>query len=178
MSVKELAAALEGLAQGDVDVKKWRRAVDLVAEAVATTFGLKPTDVALLVRTSDNQRLKFEHPVPLSKGSNSFPVSAASFAGEVVRASRGLVENGFAVTKHLGFYERIQSSDQKAKTIQKIMGAPLRAGQSSFGVIEVGRKGDTAAEAGADFTPADLTRLVEICDASAVWLARLCPKLH
>jgi hypothetical protein len=178
MTARELAAALEELAQGEVDAKSWRKAVELVAQATTSAFGVKVNEVALLVRTSDNLRLKFEHPMPLAKGINVFPVSAPSFAGEVLRASRGIVENGFAATKHLSFYERIQAVDQKSKTIQKIMGAPLWIGQFSFAVIEVSRKGETAAEAGPDFTPLDLARLGELCDASAAWLSRLRPKIH
>jgi len=131
----------------------------------------------VLVRTNDNLRLKFEHPPALSAGVNVFPVASTSFAGEVARTSRGAIDNGFAAAKHLGFYERIHRNDARMEPIQKLMAVPMRAGQFSFAVVEVGRRGATAAEAGPDFAPSDLGRLAEVCEAVAPTLSRLRPRI-
>jgi hypothetical protein len=174
MTLKELETALKDLAKsGNPDA--WPRALALVVSHLAGTFKITEVDVAILVRTSDGQRLKFEHPAMLAKGVNVFPVSTSSMAGEVARNSRGMVDNAFAATKHLGFYERIY--DKKPTTIQKMMAAPLRKDRASYGVVEVSRKGENAADAGPDFTGLDLVSLNAICDAAAPYLALLRPKI-
>ena len=177
MEIRELVAALEALVKSE-DKTRWRKAVDLVAAAVVETFKVTPTEVAILVRTTDNLRLKFEYPAALSSGVNAFPLAATSTAGDVARSSRGLIENGFAQTKHLAFYERVKIKDAKASVIQKMMAAPIRADRLSFAVVQVSRKGETPADAGADFTPVDLAQLVEICDAVAPPLKALRPVIN
>jgi hypothetical protein len=174
--IQELKTALETLAAAGED-KAWRKAVALAAKTVAESFDVGANDVAILVRTADNLRLKFEHPPKLSTGINVFPVVANSMAGEVARTSRGLIENAFALTKHLAFYERILDKDEKATTIQKMMSVPVRADGACFAVVQVSRKGESAAAAGPDFSPMELGLLLEICDAIAPALKRLQPKI-
>lgn len=174
MTLKELETALQGLVKSK-EPDAWQRAIALVAGHLAATFKVRETDVAILVRTGDGNRLKFEHPPVLAKGVNVFPVSTPSLAGEVVRGSRGMIDNAFAATKHLGFYERIY--DAKPTTIQKMMAAPLRKERGSFGLIELSRKGESAADAGPDFTSLELLSLNQICDAAAPHLATLMPKI-
>lgn len=157
---------------------RWKTAMAQIAGHVAQTFRVSTEDVAILVRTNDNQRLKFEHPPVLAEGVNTFPVSTSSLAGEVARSMRGLVENKFVATKHLGFYERIRKKEQSVAPIQKVVAAPIVSEKLCVGVIEVGRRGGSAAEAGPDFTHTDLIELGNICSGIAVYLKQLRPSLR
>ena len=174
MTLKELQSALQALAKSS-EGDAWPRAIALLAGHLAATFKVRESEIAILVRTGDGQRLKFEHPPVLAKGVNVFPVSTPSLAGEVVRGSRGMIDNAFSSTKHLAFYERIY--DSKPTAIQKMMAAPLRKDRASFGLVELSRKGETPAEAGPDFTGLELASLNEICDAAAPYLASMMPRI-
>jgi hypothetical protein len=144
-----------------------------IAGHVAQTFKVPAENVAILLRTDDSLRLKFEHPPVLAEGVNTFPLATASLAGEVVKSMRGLAENKFIGTKHLAFYERIHKKDQSGAPIQKLLAAPIMSDQVCVGVIEVSRRGASAAEAGPDFTHLDQTALGNICSGIAGYLKQL-----
>ncbi|HEY7677339.1 MAG TPA: GAF domain-containing protein [Candidatus Methylomirabilis sp.] len=180
MSVRALRARLETLAVAKVDAPKeerWREALHAVAAHAARTFQVTEREVAILLETDDGMHLKFVYPPPLGEGPNLFPLASASVAGEVVKAARGVVENAFAQTQHLGFYERVRLEGPKAGPIQKMVAAPIREAGPAFGVIEVSRKGADPAAAGPDFTAQDLVALEEIAATAGPYLLPLRPRL-
>jgi hypothetical protein len=56
------------------------------------------------------------------------------------------------------------------------MAAPIKIEGEVFGVVEVSRKGKTSAEAGPDFTAADLSLLSDIMFRTSPYLIKLQPK--
>ncbi len=181
MSVKELHAALEILTKVKASApqdERWREALTLVAQHAAQAFKVTEREVAVLLKTDDGMNLKFVYPLALGQGPNDFPIASPSVAGEVVKSSKGLVDNAFVQTKHLSFYERMRLEGPKGGPIQKLVAAPIRATGDAMGVIELSRKGADAAAAGPDFTAQDLAALTEIGAAAAPYLLQLRPKLH
>lgn len=180
MSVKELQASLEILAKVKSDTppaERWKEALTKIAAHIAQMFKVSEREVAIILRTEDGINLKFVFPLALAEGPNLFPLASPSVAGEVTKAGRGVVDNGFAQTKHLGFYERMRLEGPKVGAIQKILVAPLRGTGLPMGVIEVGRKGVDSASAGPDFTAQDLTSLTELGAIVAPFLQQLRPKI-
>ena len=180
MSVKELQATLEILAKVKSDAApgdRWKEALNKIAAHISQLFKVTEREVAILLRTDDGNHLKFVFPLALSEGPNSFPLASPSVAGEVTKAGRGVVDNVFAQTKHLSFYERMKLEGPKAGPIQKMLVAPLRGTGLPLGVIEVSRKGADAAAAGPDFTQQDLAVLTEIGAAVIPYLQQLKPKI-
>ena len=60
-----------------------------------------------------------------------------------------------------------EKSGHHVHMIQKLMSVPVLGPAGAIGVIEVSRKGTSAPASGADFTPADLQKLVA-CAAALV----------
>jgi hypothetical protein len=56
-----------------------------------------------------------------------------------------------------------------------MVSTPLLLRGQPIGVAEISRKGETARDAGPDFTPADLKRAQEFFDAVAPYLAQARP---
>ncbi len=111
MSVRELQAALEIVAKVKASApqdERWREALTIVATHAAQAFKVTEREVAILLKTDDGMNLKFVYPLALAQGPNNFPIASPSVASEVVKSSKGVVDNTFAQTKHLGFYERIR----------------------------------------------------------------------
>ena len=95
---------------------------------------------------------------------------------------KGLVKLGnFAQSKHASVFEAVELGVGKPKVagqhanpeeklmhvIQKMMSVPVMGPAGVAGVIQVSRKGRSAPEAGGDFTPADLQKLVAIAASLA-----------
>ncbi len=180
MPVKELQAALEVLVTAKADAPaeaRWREAVTAVAGYAARQFKVTDREVAILLRSDDGLMLKFVYPIALAEGPNTFPLAAHSVAGEVIKSGRGIVDNAFAQTKHMGFYERVRLEGPKAGLIQKIMAAPIRTTGMAMGAIEVSRKGADGAAAGPDFTQEDLAGLTEIGTLAASYLQKMRPRI-
>jgi hypothetical protein len=79
--------------------------------------------------------------------------------------------------KHVSFFESIKLRD-RPMPIQKMVTAPLLLRGQPIGVAEISRKGETARDAGPDFTPADLRRAQEILDAVTPFLADARPAVY
>ena len=181
MSVKELQAGLEILVMVKAEAppeERWSEALSMLAQHTAQALKVQPSEVAILLRTDDGTNIKFVYPPALSSGPNNFPLSAPSLAGDVVKSAKGVLDNAFAQTKHLSFYERMKVDPQKSGAIQKMVAAPIRGAGVPIGLIEVGRKGMDAAAAGPDFTAQDLAMLTEIGSAAAPFLLKLKPPLR
>jgi hypothetical protein len=66
--------------------------------------------------------------------------------------------NNVPMVRHVSFFESVRIKDRPAVPIQKMITVPILLRDEVVGVAQVSRKGDSAAEAGPDFTQSDLTK--------------------
>lgn len=144
-----------------------------VAGEIAKTLNVHEHEVGIL--RLDKQMLHFIHPAKLATV-GAIPVNTSvAVAARVVNTKRPEIINNLAQTKHASVFESIElqkkpkvvgkqvnPEERLAQVIQKMMSAPIIGAAGVVGVIEVSRKGKSAPEAGLDFTPADLKKLVAI----------------
>jgi hypothetical protein len=132
--------------------------------------------VAILKLEKTN--LRFVYPAKLANV-GSIPLNTnTSVAARTATTKRAEAINNFAQTKHASIFESVelghksqhvvgQKDEKHTSPIQKLMTVPVVAANGVLGVIQVCRKGRSAPQAGADFSPADLQRLVAIATALA-----------
>ena len=150
-----------------------------VAAEIAKTFSVKEDEVGIL--RLDKTMLSFVFPAKLSTV-GSIPVNTStSLAARTANTKRAEIVNNFAQSKHASVFESVELGAAKPKVagqhanpeeklmhvIQKMMSAPVLGPAGVVGVIEISRKGRSAPDAGADFTPADLQKLVAIAASLA-----------
>lgn len=150
-----------------------------VAAEIAKTFGVKEDEVAIL--RLDKMMLSFVYPEKLATV-GSIPVNTStSLAARTANTKRAEVINNFAQSKHASVFEAVELGVGKAKVagqhlspeeklthvIQKMISVPVMGPAGVVGVIQVSRKGRAAPEAGPDFTPADLHKLVAVAASLA-----------
>ena len=178
MNSKEPLQRLESMAAEGPEKSaeaRWRDALEMVATHISEAFKVTLTEIAILVRTKDGQTLRFVYPPALAVGPNAFPLRVWSVAGNVLKSGTAFLDNSFAETKHLSFYEHVNLGGSKSGIIQKIMVVPLPSRVDNFGVVEVSRKGSNPDEAGPDFTSSELQRLANIVKTVAPYLEGLKP---
>ena len=143
-----------------------------IGSELAKTFQVQPDEVAVL--KVDKQTLQFASPTKLGH-IGTIPINASSsVAGRTATTKRAEIINNFAQTKHASVFESVdlgskpktaipgEKVDTHTHVIQKLMSAPVVTQAGVVGVIQISRKGTSAPAAGADFTPADLQKLVTI----------------
>jgi GAF domain-containing protein len=140
------------------------RIVDLISKS----FAVQPHEVAILSLAPDERFLRFLVPENL-RAVGRIPVSTTnSLAARTARDSRAEIINHFSVVPHASVFEAVPlAEEQRGDAIQKIMSAPIVLNGETIGVVQVSRKGKTAAEAGPDFTHPQLRDLKAIADALA-----------
>jgi hypothetical protein len=143
-----------------------------LATQVASAFGAKKDEIAILRLSGDGRMLRFLFPIKLQK-IGALPVSTAhSLATKTIRDRRGEIVNNFSVYKHPTVFEAVDLSEQeKAAPIQKIMSAPMIADGKVIGVIQVSRKGKAGESIGPDFSLQDLSELTSVGGVMAKYLA-------
>jgi hypothetical protein len=137
-----------------------------VVKAVSQQFACKQDEVAILLLSSDGRHLRFVAPrrfadlgsIPLTKRD--------SIAVSVLARRTPEVMNNVPMVRHVAFFESIKLRDKPAP-IQKMVTVPILLRGQPIGVAQVSRKGETAREAGPDFTQADMQRTQEIFDGIA-----------
>jgi len=142
---------------------------DRVVKTVSQEFACKQDEVAILLLSTDARHLRFIAPrrfadlgsIPLTKRDSIAVGVLSRRAGEVI--------NNVPMVKHVAFFESIKLRDKPAP-IQKMVTTPIFLRGQPIGVAQVSRKGDTAREAGPDFTAADLQHAQQIFDAIAPYL--------
>jgi hypothetical protein len=148
---------------------------DRVVKTVSHEFSCKQDEVAILLLSLDGRHLRFVAPRRFAD-LGSIPVTKRdSIAVGVLSRKSGDVINNVPMVKHVSFFESIKLRD-KPSPIQKMVTTPLVVRGQPVGVAQVSRKGETAREAGPDFTPADLRRAQEIFDAVGSFLADARPQ--
>jgi hypothetical protein len=70
------------------------------------------------------------------------------------------------MVKHVAFFESVKLRD-RALPIQKMITVPILNGDQAIGVAQISRKGETASEAGPDFSDADVKRTQDFFRAVA-----------
>lgn len=146
-----------------------------IASELAKVFNVHTTEVGILRVEKSN--LVFVYP-PKLHNVGSIPLNTTgSIAARTATTKRAEVINNFAQTKHTSVFEAVEleskpkeigrEHDHAVHMIQKLMSAPVVAGTSTVGVIQVSRKGTAAPQAGADFTAQDLQKLVAVAGALA-----------
>jgi hypothetical protein len=135
-----------------------------VVKYVAGVFGARTDEVALLFLTSDGKHLRFAAPrkffdlgtIPITKRD--------SIAVTIFGRKTGEAINNVPMVKHVAFFESVKLRD-RAVPIQKMITVPIIHDGKAVGVAQVSRKGESASEAGPDFSPSDVIRAQEILEA-------------
>jgi GAF domain-containing protein len=147
---------------------------DRIVKTVSHEFSLKLDEVAILLLSDDGRQLRFVAPRRFAD-LGTIPVTKRdSIAVGVLARRAGDVINNVPMVKHVSFFESIKLRD-KPSPIQKMISTPLVVRGQPIGVAQISRKGETAREAGPDFTPADLKHAQEILDGVAHYLAEARP---
>ena len=140
-----------------------------VVKATTSTFACKADEVAILILTTDNRHLRFVAPRKFTD-LGTIPVTKRdSIAVSVLGRKAGEAMNNVPMVKHVSFFESVKIRD-RAVPIQKMVTVPIFYKGSPVGVAQISRKGETPAEAGADFSPADVKKAQEFFEAFAPYL--------
>jgi len=147
-----------------------------IADELAKAFNVHADEVAILRLEKTN--LRFVFPAKLGNV-GSIPLNTTtSVAARTATTKRAEAINNFAQTKHASIFEAVelgpkhqhiagQKDEKHTNPIQKLMTVPVVTASGVLGVIQVCRKGKSAPEAGPDFSPPDLQRLVAVATALA-----------
>lgn len=142
---------------------------DRVVKHVSGVFGTRADEVAILMVTSDGQHLRFAAPRKFAD-LGSIPVTKRdSIAVGIFNRKVGEAINNVPMVRHVSFFESVKLRD-RAVPIQKMITVPILRGSDALGVAQVSRKGESPAEAGPDFTAADVRKADEIFRAVAAVL--------
>jgi hypothetical protein len=133
-----------------------------VAERIGKNLGVKSDEVGILGLSARWRHLYFIVPETL-KNVGFIPLTSNSaLAARTARESRPEINNNFGTARHATVFEGVKTGDS-AEAIQKIISAPILAGEKVIGVIQISRKGGNTKSAGPDFTPADLGKVLALC---------------
>jgi transcriptional regulator with GAF, ATPase, and Fis domain len=140
-----------------------------VVRELAKLFSVKVDEIALLQLSADNGMLKFLYPFKLRQVGTIPMTTTHSLAVRTARDKRPEMINNFPAHRHPTIFEAVslESTTQEKHPIQKIMSAPLLLESKPVGVIQISRKGKSAAEAGPDFSIRDLTSLMTVASVVA-----------
>lgn len=156
--LEKLASALETEDGSDVQVSLTR-----LAERIAKEMRVKADEVAILGVSNRWRHLHFLVPVALRNVGFVPLTSNSALAARTARESRPEINNSFSVVRHATVFEGVKASSTSGEAIQKIMSAPILHEGKVVGVIQISRKGGSAASAGPDFAAEDLGKVLAIC---------------
>ena len=162
---KSVAAELELIANSlkSGDTANQQLSISAIAERIAKNLHVKADEVAILVVSEKWQYLYFLAPQAL-RNVGQIPLSSTSaLAARTVKESRTEIVNNFSTVRHASVFEGVKADTLTASAIQRIISAPILADGKVIGVIQICRKGETAAKAGPEFTSDDLGKLLAIC---------------
>jgi hypothetical protein len=164
-----LAAMAETRGKVDNPRELFLDMAERVVKYVAQMFGAKNDEVAILFLTTDGKHLRFVAPrkfadlgtIPITKRDSIAVNIFARKAGEAI--------NNVPMVKHVAFFESVKLRD-RAVPIQKMITVPILHDGDAVGVAQVSRKGETASEAGPDFSANDVRRAQEVFEVVAQYL--------
>jgi len=144
-----------------------------VAEKIAKTLCVRKDEVAIMGVSTRWRHLHFLVPEAL-KNVGFIPLSSNSaLAARTARDSRPEIDNNFTVARHAAVFEGVKISSQTPESIQKMLSAPILSEGKVIGVIQISRKGSSAAGAGPDFTADDLGKILALCKPLGKLLRRI-----
>jgi len=156
--LERLAAAISTQKPGEQEIS-----LPALAERIAKSLGVKTEEVAILAVSTKWRHLHFLVPQAL-KNVGFIPLSSPSaLAARTARENRTEMDNRFHETRHASVFEGVKTETLRAEAIQKIVSAPITTDGKVVGVIQVSRKGTSAALSGADFTSDDVNKVNAIC---------------
>jgi len=162
---KSLAAELELLANHMTSETAGNQQLSIpsLGERIAKELKVRADEVAILAVSEKQKSLNFLVPEAL-RNVGSIPLSSTSaLAARTARESKPDIQNNFSTVRHATVFEGVKADTLNASAIQKIISAPILFEGKVIGVIQISRKAATVADAGPDFTPDDLGRLLAIC---------------
>jgi hypothetical protein len=171
--MKELVELLAAMAskKGEVPDQKelYLDIAERVVKTVTAKFTCKPDEVAILILSTDNRHLRFVAPRKFTE-LGTIPVTKRdSIAVNVLQRKAGEAMNNVPMVKHVAFFESVKIRDRVAP-IQKMITVPILYKGTAVGVAQISRKGETPAEAGADFTVADVKKAQEFFESVGPYL--------
>ncbi len=174
-----MASAPEVTGHGFVNLAEFSigdgRTIGDICATIAKSFGVRKHEVALL--HLDRCMLHFLAPAEL-KSAGAIPLTSSAVAARTAHTKRAELYNNFVIVQHSSIFETVKLGTREGAsdplTIQKMMSVPVMGQNGTvLGVLQVSRKGYDLRSAGPDFTPSDLSMLV---DAATV-VGRLLPHL-
>jgi len=178
--MQELIAILTAMAskKGEIGdpLELFLDMAERIVKSVSIEFGAKNDEVAILVLTSDQKHLRFAAPRKFAD-LGTIPVSKRdSIAVNVLARKSGEAMNNVPMVKHVSFFESVRIKDRPAVPIQKMITVPILLQGEVVGVAQVSRKGDSPAEAGPDFTQADVTKAQNLFSKISPYLVEARPE--
>ena len=174
----DAAAKIKDIAKNGPSRESLADATAILAEQLAAAAGVKnDSEVGIMLLNATGNLLKFVSPIALFQAQASFPaLQKDSLAATILATKKGKVDNKFADTKHLKFFELTKFKTGKEKPIQKMLALPILNGNVVSGVVEISRKGGTPEEAGPNFTPEDAQKVLGFLKLVVVDYLKCVPK--
>lgn len=159
-----LVSELEKLANAIETEASRAEAVSLpaLAEKIAKELRVKVDEVAILAVSNRWRHLHFLVPAALKNVGFVPLTSNSALAARTARESRPEINNNFSAVRHATVFEGVKAATTTGQSIQKIVSAPILNDGKVVGVIQISRKGESVAGAGADFTADDLGKVLAI----------------
>ena len=140
-----------------------------IVKRVSGAFAVKNDEVAILLLTADNKHLRFVSPRKLAE-LGTIPVTKRDSIAVTILGKRvGEANNNVPMVKHVAFFESVKLRDRPVP-IQKMITVPILMNGEAVGVAQVSRKGENPAEAGPDFSGADVKKAQELFQVVAPYL--------
>jgi hypothetical protein len=133
-----------------------------IASILAKLFGVDLDEVAILKLVPKYRSLKFVIPEKLNPVGTIPLTSTTALAARTARERKPELVNNFSSARHANVFEAVPLGRDPSELIQKIMSAPIMDGSGVQGVVQISRKAKSPADAGADFTTADLRMLTSL----------------
>ena len=178
--MQELIAILTAMAskKGEIDnpLELFLDMAERIVKSVSIEFAAKSDEVAILLLTSDQKHLRFAAPRKFAD-LGTIPISKRdSIAVNVLARKSGEAMNNVPMVKHVSFFESVKIRDRPAVPIQKMITVPILLRGEVVGVAQVSRKGDSAAEAGPDFTQSDVDKAQDLFSKISPYLVEARPE--
>ena len=162
--------------KGDVDnpLELFLDMAQRVVKHASAEFGTKPDEVAILIVTADGNHLRFAAPRKFADLGTIPMTKRDSIAVSILAKKSGEAMNNVPMVKHVSFFESIKLRD-RVTPIQKMITVPILHDGGPVGVAQISRKGENPADAGPDFTAADVKRAEQLFSAVAPYLSAARP---
>ncbi len=134
----------------------------VAAEEIGSFFGVHAHEIGLFRVDEERKNIEFCWPPSMADVSH-IPLNAFnSLVAKTALERQGYIDNSFAHSRHLFILEHFLANKDERIPIQKVMSVPIIIADKVVGVVQVVRKGETLAVAGADFSKDDLIALEQI----------------